>query len=174
MPWFGCIPTKDKHTKHTKPPKIILEKILLTLCEASMPMIYAGIISFSNGFAMDRGWEYSVSSDYEDSNIMLKITIKNKIETLVRENDEEDDGVVCTNSTNETIECCNQKICLKCLKEIKKRCDKGEMNFCCPVCRRDLNKSNTTYTFDKYFLDKLREAGDNEKEKINLFKNILA
>ena len=36
-----------------------------------------------------------------------------------------------------------------------------------------VNKSITTYSFDKYFLDKLKEAGDNENEKINLFKNIL-
>ena len=170
MPWFSCIPRKDKQT-HSQ--KVILEKILLTLCEASIPMIYAGVISFSNGFAIDRGWEYSVSSDYEDNNIILKILIKNKIETLVKENDEEDDCVVCTNSTNQTIICCNQSICLNCLKEIKKRSVKEEIEFCCPVCRRDLNKSITTYSFDKYFLDKLKEAGDNENEKINLFKNIL-
>ena len=170
MPWFSCIPRKGKQT-HSQ--KVILEKILLTLCEASIPMIYAGVISFSNGFAMNRGWEYMVSSDYENNNITLKITIKNKIETLVKENDESDDCVVCTNPTNQTIRCCNQTICLKCLKEIKKRCNKEEMDFCCPVCRRDLNSAVTTYNFDKYFLDKLKEAGENEKEKINLFKNIL-
>ena len=71
--------------------KVLLEKILLTLCEASIPMIYAGVISFSNGFATDRGWEYSVSSTYENSAILLKISIKNKIETLVKENEEEED-----------------------------------------------------------------------------------
>ena len=170
MPWFSCIPSKDKHTP-TK--NVILEKILLTLCEASIPMIYAGVISFSNGFAMDRGWEYKVSSDYENNNITLKITIKDKIETLVKENDEQDDCVVCTNPTNQKIRCCNQTICLKCLKEIKKRCNKEEMDFCCPVCRKNLDSAVTTYDFDKYFLDKLKEAGENEKEKINLFKNIL-
>ena len=170
MPWFSCIPSKDKHTP-TK--NVILEKILLTLCEASIPMIYAGVISYSNGFAMDRGWEYMVSSDYENNNITLKITIKDKIETLVKENDEQDDCVVCTNPTNQKIRCCNQTICLKCLKEIKKRSDKEEMDFCCPVCRRDLDSAVTIYDFDKYFLDKLKEAGENEKEKINLFKNIL-
>ena len=170
MPRFCCIPNKNKKVME----KVLLEKILLTLCEASIPMIYAGVISFSTGFATDRGWEYSVSSTYENSAILLKISIKNKIETLVKENEEEEDCVVCTNPTNETIKCCNQPICLKCLKEIKKRTLKEEeMDFCCPMCRKDLDDSVTNYTFDRYFLDKLSEAGENEKEKINLIKHIM-
>ena len=170
MPLLCCIPKRKQQI--TK--EVLLEKILLTLCEASIPMIYAGIIRFSNGFATDRGWEYSVSSTYENGSILLKILIKNKIETLVKENDEEQDCVVCTNPTKEIIKCCNQPICLKCLKEFKKTCDKTEdMDFCCPMCRKDLNESVTNYTFDRYFLDKLSEAGENEKEKINLIKNIM-
>ena len=90
---------------------VLLEKILLILCEAYIPAIRAGVLSFSNGFAVDRGWEYRVSSDYKNDAILLKISIKNKIETLVKENDEEEDCVVCTNPTNETIKCCNQPIC---------------------------------------------------------------
>ena len=169
MPLLCCIPKRKQQI--TK--EVLLEKILLTLCEASIPMIYAGVIRFSNGFATDRGWEYSVSSTYENGSILLKILIKNKIETLVKENEEEEDCVVCTNSTHETIKCCNQPICLKCLKEIKKRSQKEEMDFCCPMCRKDLNESVTNYTFDRHFLGKLSDAGENEKEKINLIKNIM-
>ena len=171
MSWFSCIPRKHKRTENEK---VILEKVLLRLCEISMPMIYAGVISFSNGFAIDRGWEYKISSIYEDNIIVLNISIKNEIETFINENDEEDDCVVCTNSTNQTIKCCNQPICLDCLKEIKHRADKKTMSFCCPMCRRDLDNSETTYSFDTCFLDKIKQAGKNEQEKINLFKNMLA
>ena len=169
MPLLCCIPKKKQQIKET----VLLEKVLLTLCEASIPMICAGVISFSTGFATDRGWEYNVSSTYENGSILLKILIKNKIETLVKENEEEEDCVVCTNSTHETIKCCNQPICQKCLKEIKKRSQKEEMDFCCPMCRKDLNESVTNYTFDRHFLGKLSDAGENEKEKINLIKNIM-
>ena len=70
MPLFSCIAKKDKSIKTQK---VILEKVLLTLCEASIPMIYAGVIKFSKGFSIYRGWEYNVSSTYEDNKIMLKI-----------------------------------------------------------------------------------------------------
>ena len=77
-------------------------------------------------------------------------------------------------STNETINCCNQSICLNCLREIKKTCEKSQdMKFCCPVCRRYLDDSLTEYKFNKNFLDKLSGAGENEYEKIRLIKNIL-
>ena len=122
MPLLSCIPKKQKKTK-----TVLLEKIILILCEGGIPMINAGVISFSNGFVFffDRGWEYSVSSNYDGNDIFLKILIKNKIETLVKENDEIEDWV-CTNPTNETINCCNQHICLNCLKEIKKTCEKSQ------------------------------------------------
>jgi hypothetical protein len=76
---------------------------------------------------------------------------------------------VCTNDTNELITCCKQSICLKCLKEIKKRSNNDEgIKFNCPVCRKDLDNSVTIYNFDKYFLNKIAEVGENEK--INLIK----
>ena len=169
MPLLSCIPKKQKKTK-----TVLLEKIILILCEGSIPMINAGVISFSNGFVFDRGWEYSVSSNYDGNDIFLKILVKNKIETLVKENDKIEDCVVCTNPTNETINCCNQSICLNCLREIKKTCEKSQdMEFCCPVCRRYLDDSLTEYKFNKNFLDKLSEAGENEYEKLRLIKNIL-
>jgi hypothetical protein len=169
MPLFGCIPKKEK----SKEVKTSLEEILLVLCESSIPMINAGVTSFSNGFYKREDWEYSVVSSYENNSIVLKIYIKNKVHTLINENDEEDECVVCTNATNQTIKCCNQPICLKCLKEIKTRCDKEDMCFRCPMCRKDLDNSVTNYKFDKEFLRKITDAGENKTLKINIIKDVL-
>jgi len=171
MPFLGCIPKKEKKEKGKT---LSLEDILLSLCESNIPMINAGVISFSNGFYKSAGWEYRVVSSYENSRVVLVIDIKNKIDTLVNENDIEDDCVVCTNETNQTIKCCNQTICLKCLKEIKSRCDKEDMSFCCPVCRRDLDNSVTNYKFDKEFLRKLTDAGENKTLKISIIKEAIS
>ena len=169
MPFFCCIPKKEK----ARPEKTSLEEILLVLCESYIPAINACVISFSNGFYKSLDWEYSVVSDYENDSIVLKIDIKNKVDTLVSENDVEDDCVVCTNSTNQKIKCCNQPICLTCLKEIKTRCVKEDMCFSCPMCRKDLDNSVTNYKFDKEFLGKLSKAGENKKLKINIIKEAL-
>ena len=169
MPGFFCVPRKQKKETQT----VLLEKILLILCESYIPIIRGGVLSFSNSFTVYKGWEYKVSSDYKNGSIFLEITIKNKIETLVKENEEEEDCGVCTNPIKERIKCCNQPVCLECLKEIKKRSQKQEMDFCCPMCRKDLDDSVTNYTFDRYFLDKLSEAGENEKEKIQLIEHIV-
>ena len=172
MPLFCCTPRKEKGKKEKK---LSLEEILLSLCESSTPMINAGVISFSNGFFKSKGWEYRVYSVfYSSEGAVLVIDIKNKIDTLVNENDTEDDCVVCTNPTNQKIKCCNQTICLKCLKEIKSRCDKEDMSFCCPVCRKDLDNSATNYKFDKEFLRKLTDAGENKKLKIDIIKEVIS
>ena len=169
MPGFFCVPRRQKKDTQT----IFLEKILLTLCETSIPMIRAGVISFSNSFTVYKGWEYKVSSTYKNGSIFLEITIKNKIEALVKKTDEEEECSVCTNPIKERVKCCNQPVCLDCLKEIKERSQKEEMDFCCPMCRKDLNYSVTNYNFDRYFLNKLSKAGENENEKIQLIKNII-
>ena len=172
MPLFCCTPKREKVKKEKK---LSLEEILLSLCESSTPMINAGVISFSNGFFKSKGWEYRVYSViYSSQGVVLVIDIKNKIDTLVNENDTEDDCVVCTNPTNQKIKCCNQTICLKCLKEIKSRCDKEDMSFCCPVCRKDLDNSATNYKFDKEFLRKLTDAGENKKLKIDIIKEAIS
>ena len=169
---FCCIPKKEKAKSKAK--KTSLEDLLLVLCESSIPMINAGVISFSNGFFKSSDWEYRVVSSYENNNVVLKIDIKNKIDTLVKENENDnDDCVVCTNETSQTIKCCNQPICLTCLKKIKSRCDKEDLDFCCPMCRKDLNNSVTNYSFDKKFLRKLTDAGENKKLKINIIKDAL-
>lgn len=171
MPFLGCIPKKKEKEKGKT---LSLEDILLSLCESYNHIINAGVISFSNGFYKSAGWEYRVVSNYENSRIVLVINIKNKIDTLVNENVIEDDCVVCTNETNQTIKCCKQTICLKCLKEIKSRCDKEDMSFCCPVCRRDLDNSVTNYKFDKEFLRKLTDAGENKTLKISIIKETIS
>lgn len=172
MPLFCCTPRKEKVKKEKK---LSLEEILLSLCESSTPMINAGVISFSNRFFKSKGWEYRVYSViYSSKGVVLVIDIKNKIDTLVDENDTEDDCVVCTTPTNQTVKCCNQPICLKCLKEIKRRCDKENTAFCCPMCRRDLDNSATNYKFDKEFLRKLTDAGENEQLKIDIVKEAIS
>ncbi len=172
MPFLGCIPKKKEKEKGTT---LYLEDILLSLCESYIPIINARVISFSNRFYKSAGWEYRVYSViYSSDRDVIVIDIKNRIDTLINENSIEDDCVVCTNETNQTIKCCKQTICLNCLKEIKSRCDKENMSFCCPICRKDLDNSVTTYKFDKEFLRKLTDAGENKKLKINIIKESLS
>ena len=168
MPLFSCIPKKTQ-TKDSR-----LENILLLLCDYNTPMINADVIRFSNGFVNYDGWECDISSTYVNDNTILRINVKNKLDTLIIENNDHDECVVCTNDTNQTVKCCKQSVCLSCLKQIKKTCDKEDMSFCCPVCRKDLDNSVTTYRFDKDFLRTLTEAGENEKLKINIIKEKLA
>ena len=171
MPFLGCIPKKKETGKGKKQ---LLEDILLSLCESYIPIINAGVLNFSNGFYKSAEWEYKVESSYENNKPILVIDIKNKIDTLVNENAIEDECVVCTNETNQTINCCKQTICLACLKEIKSRCDKEDMPFCCPVCRRDLDNSVTNYRFDKEFLRKLTDAGENKTLKLDIIKEAIS
>ena len=168
MPFFCCIPKKEKA-------KSSLEEIILVLCKSYIPVINAGVISFSSGFYKSLDWEYRVVSNYKNNSIFLRIDIKNKVDTLLSENktDVKEDCVVCTNPTNEKIKCCNQPICLTCLKEIKNQSDKEDICFRCPMCRKDLGNSVTTYKFDKEFLGKLKQAGENKKLKINIIKEAL-
>ena len=52
-------------------------------------------------------------------------------------------------------------------------CEQENMDFCCPVCRKNLNNSKTNYEFDKYFLNKINDVGGNEKESLNFIKKTL-
>ena len=168
MPLLCCVPKKSKKNKHT------LETTLVSLCEYNTPMINAGVTRFSNGFVNINGWDCDVSSSYENNDVILKINIKDKLDSIIIETSEHDDCAVCMNDTNQTVKCCNKHICLKCLKEIKKTCEKEpDIPFCCPLCRRDFDNYVTTYRFDKSFLSKLTDAGENQEQKNEHIKTIL-
>lgn len=161
MPLF-CSSNKNKLKKNI----VSLENILVLLCESNTAMINAGVVKFSKGFQNYDGWDCDVSSSYENGNIILEINVKDKLDTLIIENEYHDECVVCTDETNQTVKCCNQSICLSCLKKLKKTCEKEEaMSFCCPVCRKDFDNYVTTYNFDKKILSELSDT-DQKNEYI--------
>tara|TARA_B100000123_G_C25642046_1_gene389251 strand:+ start:180 stop:698 length:519 start_codon:yes stop_codon:yes gene_type:complete len=171
MPILSCIPRKRREIKQKK--VIPIENLLLHICETMKPMVNAGVTCFGSTIRIYGGHEYQYTTTYEGGNYKLNIEVINKLESLIYEVDEKNECVVCTEDTHEKITCCKQDICLKCLKEIKKTCEQENMDFCCPVCRKNLNNSRTNYEFDKYFLDKINEVDGNEKESLHFIKNTL-
>lgn len=166
---FCCVPKKNKSKPCSK--KIPIEQLLLYVCENTMPMVNAGVLCFGTSLIEYGGRKCKYSTHLEGNNTTLTIFVMDEIETLLYTGEEKNECVVCTNDTDQLITCCRQSICLKCLKEIKKRScndDDAAIQFNCPVCRKDLNNSVSTYNFDKYFLNKLSEV--NENEKINFIK----
>lgn len=171
MPIFSCIPKKKKEVKQKN--TIPIENLLLHICETTTPMVNAGVLCFGSSLIQYGGHEYQYSTTYEGSTIKLNIQVINKLESLIYKVEEKNECVVCTEDTHEKITCCKQDICLKCLKEIKKTCEQENMDFCCPVCRKNLNNSKTNYEFDKYFLNKINDVGGNEKETLTFVKNAI-
>lgn len=171
MPIFSCITKKKTEVKQKS--TIPIENLLLHICETTTPMVNAGVYCFGSSLIQYGGHEYQYSTEYEGGNIKLNIYVINTLESLIYKVDEKSECVVCTEETHEKITCCKQDICLKCLKEIKKTCEQEDMDFCCPVCRKNLNNSKTNYEFDKYFLDKINGESENQKETLNLIKNTL-
>lgn len=168
MPILSCIPKK----KERKQKNIIpIENLLLYICEGTIPMVNAGVFCFGSSVGSYGGHKYQYSTEYEGGNIKLNIYVINTLESLIYKVDEKNECVVCTEETHEKITCCKQDICLKCLKTLKKTCEQEDMDFCCPVCRKNLKNSKTLYEFDKYFLDKL--SFDNKKETLTLIKNVV-
>ena len=133
--------------KPQKSKKITIDELINYACYISKPMVVADILGYCNDFIEYKGWYFKYRSEFTaDHKVELKIQIKRSIDDLTNEVENNEDCVVCTENTCESIICCNQPVCKKCLKDIYK-CNPD--NFTCPMCRKDLNNYTNEYRFSK-------------------------
>ena len=107
----------------------------------------AGVSGWCNNFVEYCGWEFQYRTEYmKDYTMVLIIEVKYALNDLTSSSEDKNDCAVCTHSTDELIVCCKQPVCKKCLEKIKKH---NPDNFCCPMCRADLDKYTTKFTLTK-------------------------
>lgn len=134
-------------SKPKKNKKIPLENLINYVCHTTKPWIVADVIGSCVDFIEHQGWHFKYKSEFnKDYKLDLVLDIKYSIHELLNESEEKEDCVVCTEETCESIICCNQPICKKCLKEIQIH---NPDNFSCPMCRKNLNTYTVTYRFTK-------------------------
>lgn len=132
-------------TKKKEP--ITIDKVINYACSITYNILMADIYGYSNDFVEYNGWYFKYKTSFsEDYNMQLIIEIKHSIDKITNSSIQEDDCVVCMEKTKDLIICCKQPVCKKCLNKIQKVNPK---NFCCPMCRKDLNSLTTNYTLTK-------------------------
>lgn len=133
-------------TKKKEP--INIDEVINYACSLTYNILMADVYGYSNNFIEYNGWYFKYKTSFtENYNMELIIEIKHSIDKITNSNtQEEEECVVCTETTNDFIVCCKQPTCKKCLKKIQKH---NPENFCCPMCRKDLNSLTTKYTLTK-------------------------
>jgi len=138
MPIFCC-------TKKKEP--ITADKVINYACGRGYNMLMANIYGYCNDFIEYNGWYFRYETSItENYNMELIIEIKHSLDKMTHSNSHKEECVVCTETTKDFIVCCKQPTCKKCLKKIQKL---NPQNFCCPMCRKDLNSLTTKYTLTK-------------------------
>lgn len=132
-------------TKKKEP--INIDEVINYACSLTYNILMADVYGYSNNFIEYNGWYFKYKTSFtENYNMELIIEIKHSIDKITSSNTQEEECVVCTETTNDFISCCKQPTCKKCLKKIQKL---NPENFCCPMCRKDLNSLTTKYTLTK-------------------------
>lgn len=140
----SCFCTKKKPKKNQS---ITLDELITYVCGITYHILMADVYGRCNNFVQHCGWEFQYRTEFMKNHTMvLIIEVKYPLNDLTSEDEDNDDCVVCTHSTNDLIVCCNQPVCKKCLKKIKEH---NPDNFCCPMCRANLDKYSTKFTLTK-------------------------
>ena len=127
--------------------KITIESLTNYVCYITRPWVVADVLGSCVDFIEYKGWYFKYRSVFtEDYKTALVIEVKYSINKLTTESENNEDCVVCTENTCESIICCNQPICKKCLINIQTHTPD---NFSCPMCRKDLNSYTAEYRFTK-------------------------
>ena len=140
----SCFFTKRNSKKNES---IKLDDLITYVCGITYHMLMADVSGWCNNFVEHRGWEFQYRTEFtKDYTMVLIIEVKYPLNDLTSEGEDKNDCAVCTHSTDELIVCCKQPVCKKCLEKIKKH---NPDNFCCPMCRADLDKYTTKFTLTK-------------------------
>lgn len=137
--WIFCCSKKKE--------PITIDNVINYACGITSSMLMADVYGYSNDFIEYEGWYFKYRTSFsENYNMELIVEIKHSIDKITISNTQEKDCVVCTETTKDFIVCCKQPICKACLKKIQKY---NPEDFCCPMCRKDLNSLTTKYTLSK-------------------------
>ena len=132
-------------TKKKEP--VNVDDVINYACSIAYNMLMADVYGYSNDFIEYEGWYFKYKRSFsENYNMKLTIEIKYSLDKMTSSNTQQQECVVCTETTKDFIVCCKQPTCKKCLKKIQKL---NPENFCCPMCRKDLNSLTTKYTLTK-------------------------
>ena len=132
-------------TKKKEP--VNVDDVINYACSIAYNMLMADVYGYSNDFIEYEGWYFKYKKSFsENYNMKLTIEIKYSLDKMTSSNTQQQECVVCTETTKDFIVCCKQPTCKKCLKKIQKL---NPENFCCPMCRKDLNSLTTKYTLTK-------------------------
>lgn len=150
MPSWFCV----KKVKKNNP--VTIDTLLNYVCDTTYPMLMADVYGRCDNFIEHGGWNYKYRTEFmENYNMGLIIDVKYPVNNLITQGEDTNECVVCTENTNDLIICCNQPVCKKCLKDIKKH---QPDNFCCPMCRADLDSYTTKFKLTKEDVKKRRPA----------------
>ena len=140
MPSWFCV----KKVKKNNP--VTIDTLLNYVCNMSYHMLMADVYGRCDNFIEYGGWNFTYRTEFMNNSMNLIIDVKYPMNTLTTRCDDTNDCAVCTENTNDLIICCNQPVCNKCLKDIKKH---QPDNFCCPMCRKNLDTYTKKFTLTK-------------------------
>ena len=141
MPSCFCI----KKVKKTNP--VTIDTLFNYVCDITYHMLMADVYGRCDTFVEHGGWNFKYRTDFmENHNMGLIIDVKYPLNNLTTQGEDKNECVVCNENTNDSIICCKQPVCKKCLKDIQKH---QPDNFCCPMCRKNLDTYTKTFTLTK-------------------------
>ena len=129
-------------------------ELLQYICKRYNFILKAKCVSSPIDFTTYKGREYKARTAINKGTWVIIIEVLDNISSLTIKTNTEEDCVVCSNTVNETIKCCGQRVCQDCLVKIKEISKTNENGFNCPMCRKELDNYYTTHTFSEEFIDK--------------------
>ena len=110
-------------------------------------MLMADVFGSCNDFIEYGGWNFTYRTEFMNNSMVLNINVKYPMNSLTTQGEDKNECVVCNENTNDLIICCKQPVCKKkCLKDIQKH---QPDNFCCPMCRKNLDTYTKKFTLTK-------------------------
>lgn len=136
-----------KSSKSEKNKSIQLDDLITYVCGITYHMLMADVYGRCNNYIEHCEWQFTYNTDFtKNHTLALIINVKYPLNNLTIQGEDKDECVVCNENTRELIVCCKQPVCKKCLKKIQKH---NPDNFCCPMCRKNLDIHTTKFILTK-------------------------
>ena len=145
--------TNRRNTKNITKEVDELE-LLQYICNRYYFMLTARIVSLPKDYSTYNGWVYQAKITINKGTPTIIIDVLDNISSLTNKTEIKEECVVCDNLVNENIKCCGQRVCSECLVKIKETSKSNELEFKCPMCRKNLGNYCTTHTLSKEYIDK--------------------
>jgi hypothetical protein len=138
MFWF-CIYRRKKERCHQT---VTLKQLLEYVCRENKDMVLAGVACFKTDNFTYKDWIYNFTCNVINNNLTIEVIYP--VSKLILNSKTKHDCAVCFQNTNDTIICCSQKVCQKCLQRIS---NESLKSFNCPLCRKDLRSYKSLHVF---------------------------